>query len=96
MRDTGDQKPFLYTLEQNYPNPFNPETEISFSILSRSIVSLSVFDMLGREVAVLAKGELAAGAHKQRWNASGCASGVYFCRLIAGNYNATRKLILAK
>jgi len=102
--------PAAARLHQNYPNPFNPVTTISFDLRARSLVTLAVYDMRGHEVAVLAQGELGAGAHERVWNAEGLASGVYVYRLTAlpsatvvgagaGPSRAideTRKLILLK
>ncbi|MCW5896356.1 MAG: T9SS type A sorting domain-containing protein [Bacteroidetes bacterium] len=88
--------PVEILLDQNYPNPFNPATTISFSIPSKSFVSLKVFDALGREVTVLLSEELAAGTYAQRWNAEGLASGVYFYRLQAGSFVETKKLLLLR
>jgi Secretion system C-terminal sorting domain len=62
----------------------------------RGLVSLKVYDILGREVAVLASGEMAAGTHSKVWDASRFATGVYFYRLKAGNYCETKKLLLLK
>ena len=79
----GGITPNEYTLGQNYPNPFNPETVIPYSLASRSSVTLRVFDVLGREVAVLASGTQEAGRHVARWNASELSSGIYFYQLEA-------------
>jgi hypothetical protein len=88
--------PRSFALNQNYPNPFNPETEIRYEVadvrgqLSRLVgwevsrVKLAVYDLLGREVAVLVNETLPAGVHKATWNASGFPSGVYFYRLESG------------
>ncbi|MDP2884769.1 MAG: FG-GAP-like repeat-containing protein [Ignavibacteria bacterium] len=88
--------PAEFALEQNYPNPFNPSTVISFSISSRSYVSLRVFDAMGREVATLISEELPAGNHSRQWNATGMASGVYFYRLNAGDFVQTKKFVLLR
>ena len=88
--------PHGFTLHQNYPNPFNPSTSISFDLPRRSIVSLKVFDALGREVAVLVTKELAAGTYSRQWNAAGLPSGVYFYQIQAGAFVETRKLIRQK
>jgi hypothetical protein len=88
--------PGRFALEQNYPNPFNPETVVSFVIGHSSFVRLSVYDILGREVDVLVNGKMEAGRHEIRWNAAGEASGIYFYRLQAGSYSATKKLMLVK
>ena len=100
--------PNQYMLEQNYPNPFNPTTTIRFSLPSQSTnsvegragvgshVLLKVFDVLGREVATLVNEELYPGLHEVEWNASEVAGGVYFCRLTAGSFVGTRKLLLLR
>jgi hypothetical protein len=85
-----------YSLSQNYPNPFNPSTYISFSVPSKSYVSLKVFDVMGREVATIASEELSAGSYTRQWNASNMSSGIYFYRLQVGNYLESKKLILLK
>jgi hypothetical protein len=85
-----------YLLGQNYPNPFNPDTNIFFNISSRSLVSLMVFDLLGREVAAIASEEMSAGTHLLKWNAVDFPSGVYFYRLQAGPFTETKKLTLLK
>ena len=83
-------------LEQNFPNPFNPMTIIFFSLPSRSFAELKVFDTLGREVAVLLSGEFSPGTYSQQWEAAGLTSGIYFCRLQAGSFSKTKKLILLR
>jgi hypothetical protein len=85
-----------YSLSQNYPNPFNPSTTISFSVPSKSFVSLKVFDIMGREAATIVSEELSAGTFTRQWNASNMSSGIYFYRLRAGRYLETKKLILLK
>ncbi len=88
--------PKRFSLSQNYPNPFNPVTTISFTLPSKSFVSLKIFDSVGREVAVLVSRELPAGNHSRRWIARGLSSGVYFCRLQAGSFAETKKLLLIR
>jgi hypothetical protein len=85
-----------FNLSQNYPNPFNPTTTISFSLPSKSYVSLKVFDALGREVSVLVSEEMTAGPYSKQWNANSLPSGVYFYRLQAGSFSETKKLILLR
>jgi predicted acyl esterase len=85
-----------FVLEQNYPNPFNPTTVISYQLPVVSEVKLVVYDILGREVSVLVDGKKAAGSYDEKFEASGLASGVYFCRLTAGIYAQTRKMILVR
>ena len=85
-----------YTLAQNYPNPFNPTTVISYQLPVASQVRLAIYDMLGREVATLIDGEIAAGRHSINFNGSNLSSGVYLYRLQAGNTVLTRKLTIMK
>jgi hypothetical protein len=95
---TGNQEviPELYSLSQNYPNPFNPITTFSFTIYQSSIVNLSVYDLLGREVATLVDEKLGPGTYTRRWDATGMPSGSYFYRLRAGKFVQTKKLILTR
>jgi D-alanyl-D-alanine carboxypeptidase len=88
--------PEAFKLEQNYPNPFNPSTTIKFELPKASMVRLSVYDMLGREVSVLVNERKNAGNHEVRFDASGLSSGVYFYRIQAGTYVETRKLLLLR
>ena len=88
--------PKKFALSQNYPNPFNPSTTISFEIPTSSFVSLKIFNLLGEEVVTLMNEDKQVGKYNINWNASGLASGVYFYHLHAGNYDATRKLVLMK
>lgn len=85
-----------YSLAQNYPNPFNPSTTISFTLPSRSFVSLKIFDVLGREVATIIFEEMAPGSYSQTWDAARLSSGIYFYRLQTGAYAQTKKLTLLK
>jgi hypothetical protein len=88
--------PEKFALEQNYPNPFNPTTAISYQLSANSFVTLKVFDLHGREVATLVNDVVPAGRYKVTWDAHNMPSGVYFCRLNAGTFSATEKLILVK
>jgi hypothetical protein len=90
------EMPLQYALGQNYPNPFNPLTTIGFTVAKASPVRLSVYDLLGRETAVLVQEKLEAGSYRAEWDASRCASGVYFYRIDAGTYSAVKKLLLQK
>ncbi|MCE1189458.1 MAG: carboxypeptidase regulatory-like domain-containing protein [Ignavibacteria bacterium] len=85
-----------YTLSQNYPNPFNPTTVISYQIPSDAKVVLKVYNILGKEVATLVNGNQAAGKYNVTFNGSNLASGVYLYKLEAGNFSATKKLVLMK
>ncbi len=88
--------PADFKLEQNYPNPFNPGTAIKFQVPSSQVVTLKVYDMLGREVATLANNFYSAGEHEVRFDGSNLASGTYVYRLQAGWQSITRKMILLK
>ncbi len=83
-------------LDQNYPNPFNPETNFRFKLTKEEQVKLSVYNLVGQEVAVVVNKRLGPGTHTVSWNAGSLTSGVYFYRLEAGHYSATRKLVLMK
>jgi hypothetical protein len=85
-----------FSLSQNYPNPFNPNTKINFSIPKGDYVSLRVFDMLGREVAVLVNGQLTAGEYEADFNAKGLSSGMYYYSLRSGEYVNVKKMVLVK
>jgi len=85
-----------FALCQNYPNPFNPSTVIRYQVPEECVVSLKIHDLMGKEVAAPAFGKQAAGVHEVTWHAGDLPGGVYFCRLNAGSYTETRKLILQK
>jgi hypothetical protein len=93
---TDEALPKEYSIRQNYPNPFNPSTTFSFALPSRSFVSLKIFDLLGRDVATIVSESLNAGRYTRQWNAGTMPGGVYFYRLQAGTFTATRTLILLK
>ena len=85
-----------FNLSQNYPNPFNPTTIINYSIPKTSFVSLKVYNVLGKEVAVLINEVKPAGNYNAEFNSGKIASGIYFYRIIAGQFSSTRKMILLK
>ena len=85
-----------FELYQNYPNPFNPSTTINYQISTAGIVSLKVYDILGREVAVLVNEEKPAGSYKVEFNAGNLSSGIYFYKLRTNNYTKIMKLVLIK
>lgn len=85
-----------FSLDQNFPNPFNPETDISFAVGELTTARLSVFDLTGRELVVLLNGDIEAGAHTIRFDAGELPSGVYFYKLSAPGYSATKKMVLMK
>lgn len=101
IQSNGNEIPENYSLSQNYPNPFNPNTKINFSIPSSGLsngsnVRLAVFDILGKEVALLVNENLTAGNYSIDFNASSIPSGTYFYRLTAGSFTDTKKLVLIK
>jgi len=94
--ESAGETPREFQLHQNYPNPFNPATVIRFALPESRRVRLTVHDLLGREVAVLKEGVTGAGTHAVEWNAAAMPSGVYFYRIQAGEFSATRKLVLVR
>jgi hypothetical protein len=85
-----------YAVGQNYPNPFNPSTTIKYELPKVSFVSLTVYDMLGREVSLLVNEKMEAGVHEVKFDGSNLASGLYFYRLEAGSFAQTRKLLILR
>lgn len=104
VEDEGNALPTVYSLSQNYPNPFNPSTTIKFGLPVASMVSLKVYDVIGREVATVVNEALTAGYYNYHWNASALSSGVYVYRISAvatkgnsqQNFVQVKKLILQK
>jgi hypothetical protein len=94
--ENQDDLPVDFALNQNYPNPFNPVTKISYSLSQPGLVSLKVFDMLGKEIATLVDGFQNAGNHAAEFNASRFASGVYFYRIEQSGNSITKKMTLLK
>jgi len=104
--DGGAAIPLAAELMQNFPNPFNPGTTITFQLPQASVVRLSLYDLLGREVAVLVNEKRSAGVHAVDLDASNLASGVYFYRMVAralvpgaggtDDFIRTRRLLLLK
>jgi photosystem II stability/assembly factor-like uncharacterized protein len=88
--------PHQYSLSQNYPNPFNPSTTIKYELPKSSEVTLSVYDMLGREVSVLVNERRDAGVHELKFDGSNLASGVYVYRLTVGDFVKSTRLVLLK
>ncbi|MCH2545883.1 MAG: T9SS type A sorting domain-containing protein, partial [Alphaproteobacteria bacterium] len=97
IASTGTENlPIEFKLFTPYPNPFNPITTIRFSVGTRHATSLRVYDITGRMVDELVNGEMVNGEHKIIWNAERLASGVYFVKLMNGQFQTTQKLILLK
>ena len=85
-----------FHLSPNYPNPFNPTTNIGFQIAKLGFVSLKVYDVLGREVAILVNEEKPAGNYEVKFDGSALSSGIYFYKLSTENYTSVKKMILMK
>jgi hypothetical protein len=106
VQPISQQVPYEFRLYQNYPNPFNPSTKIKFDIpLLRGmdaegergvLTRLTIYDLLGREVAELVNQQLKPGTYEVVWDGKNNASGVYFYRLTASNFISTRKMVLVK
>ncbi len=96
VEDEFTEVPSEYSLNQNYPNPFNPSTAIEFSLPQAATVNLTVFDTIGRQVAVLINGQMASGRHSVQFNASSLPSGMYLYRLSTPAGSITQKMILMK
>jgi hypothetical protein len=93
--------PKSFSLYQNYPNPFNPSTKIKFSIpapspVERVEVRLVIYDALGRELQTLVNEQLQPGTYETEWDGTNYSSGIYYYKLIVGNYTETKKMVLIK
>ncbi len=102
VEDGGtDGLPQVYALRQNYPNPFNPATTISYSVPIRSQVTISVFNILGQQVAILVDDVQNAGNYTVAWDGrtsdgTSAATGIYFHRINAGDFIQSKKMLLLK
>ncbi len=90
-----------FQLNQNYPNPFNPTTKIKFDIISgingqKSAIKLVIYDVLGREIAMLVNEKMSSGSYEATWDGTNYPSGVYFYKLTAGTFEQTKKMVLIK
>jgi lysyl endopeptidase len=88
--------PVEFKLHNNYPNPFNPETKIRFDIPNSQRVSLKIYNMLGKEIAILVNEVLSTGVYEVNWNAINFSSGTYFYRLETDNFVDTKRMVLLK
>ena len=88
--------PDEYSISNAYPNPFNPVTTLNFGIPVDSDVFLKIYNLQGREVAKLVEGNMVAGYHSVDWHADNHPSGLYFLKMIAGDFVNTQKLMLVK
>ena len=94
--DDRTHTPVAFDLAQNYPNPFNPTTSMEFRVASVERVRLSVFDVLGREVASLVNETKQPGVYTVSLDASDLSSGIYFYKLDAGSFSQTKRMVLLK
>ncbi|HEY5125489.1 MAG TPA: T9SS type A sorting domain-containing protein [Ignavibacteria bacterium] len=99
--NNNKEVPFTYSLSQNYPNPFNPITKIKFDIKKEfrsqeSEVKLSIYDILGRKIEDLVNEKLQPGSYEVTFDGSDLPSGIYFCKLQAGGFTETKKIVLLK
>jgi len=88
--------PVQYQLGQNYPNPFNPSTIINYSVPNAGLVTLKVYNVLGREIATLVNQEKSPGNYSVQFTGSKLSSGIYFYRMQSGSFEETKKLLLLK
>jgi len=96
INSINNELPTSYSLSQNFPNPFNPLTKIRYELPLNSKVTIKIYDILGREVTTLLSETLKAGKYEVEWDATRCASGVYFYRLQAGSFVETKKMLLLR
>jgi Zn-dependent M28 family amino/carboxypeptidase len=97
LTDADDKvSPEEFYLAQNFPNPFNPSTTIRFNLPKQGAVQLKVYDILGKEIALLVNKEMSAGGHLVNFNAAGLSSGMYIYQLVTEGYTESRKMILLK
>lgn len=92
----AEKRPIFFELNQNYPNPFNPSTTIEYSMAARARVELTIYDVLGQPIETLVDQVQDVGNYSVRWDGTAFASGVYYCRLKAGDFMQTRKILLMR
>lgn len=96
-----ENTPYSFSLSQNYPNPFNPTTNIEFELPRPSLVRIEIFNILGQKVRILVDDHMKAGHKLVDWdgkdkNGNDVSSGIYFCRLQAGEFAQTKKMVLLR
>ena len=94
--DDQDQIPDVYALSQNYPNPFNPSTIIEYDLPEESFVNLTIYNLLGEQVAILVNDRMNAGRYEVKFIANNVPSGVYFYQIQSGNFMDTKKMLLVR
>ncbi|HVO74028.1 MAG TPA: T9SS type A sorting domain-containing protein [Ignavibacteriaceae bacterium] len=90
------QNPASYYLGQNFPNPFNPSTTINYTLAEHGLVTIKVYNLIGKEMTTLVNEEKPAGNYSVKFDGSSLSSGVYFYIMKAGDFTQTRKFILMK
>ena len=95
------QMPYIYTLHQNFPNPFNPTTQIQYDLPEDQLVTIVIYDVMGRNIRTLINVNQTAGYHSIHWDAKndigeGVAAGMYIYTIQAGEFRATKKMVLFK
>lgn len=88
--------PMRFSLDQNFPNPFNPRTRIRYSIPTKSNVEFTIYNLLGQRITTLMNEIKEPGSYEVEWNADGLSSGIYFCRMQAGVFTASKKLVMIR
>ena len=98
VTDIGENasNPSLYKLYDNYPNPFNPSTTLRYYLPEASLISIKIYDTVGKNVVVLVNEVKTAGTHQIEFNAVGLSSGIYYYSIQAGTFSETKKMILMK
>jgi uncharacterized delta-60 repeat protein len=96
IEKVGEQIPKEFKLNNNFPNPFNPKTKIRFELPKNIDVKINVYNILGKEITTLIDGKYVSGIYEVDFDASNLSSGIYICRMIAGDYVSTKKMILLK
>jgi predicted acyl esterase len=96
LKQPNGNSPTQFSLRQNYPNPFNPTTRIEYNLANASVVELKVYDITGREVETLVNEFQDAGTHSIQFNAVNFASGIYFYKIKAGNFQDVKRMVLIK
>lgn len=96
VENIGNEVPNIYRLSQNYPNPFNPVTKIGFDVPLNSFVSIRVYDLVGKEIAILVNENVKAGSYFVEMNGGVLSSGIYFYKMTAGSFSKVMKMVLMK
>jgi len=95
-QNTGKTHPNKFSLSQNYPNPFNPSTMITYQLPKTSDVEISIYNLLGQKIATLLDSRQNAGKYQVEWDASSFASGIYYYKIQAGEFQDVKKMVVIK